>query len=295
MEGGRVHRIVYTPGNQAPTARATATPTAGDAPLTVAFDGTGSSDPEGRPLAFSWDLNGDGTFGDATGATATHTYTSSGVVTAGLRVTDDVGATDTDTVTITIGNTAPNPVIDTPGPSLTWQVGQVISFSGHADDVQEGRLPASALTWQLILHHCSSTAPNDCHTHALQDFAGTAGSFSAPDHSYPSWLELRLTATDSGGLGANASVRLDPRTVLLTFRTSPGGLKVAVSVNLSAQPTPFSTRVIVGSTNTVSAPSPQTVNRSTYYFSSWSDGGAQSHTIVAPSINTTYTATYRKR
>jgi hypothetical protein len=37
------------------------------------------------------------------------------------------------------------------------------------------------------------------------------------------------------------------------------------------------------------------VNRSTYNFISWSDGGAQSHTIVAPATNTTYTATYRKR
>jgi hypothetical protein len=30
-------------------------------------------------------------------------------------------------------------------------------------------------------------------------------------------------------------------------------------------------------------------------FVSWSDGGAQSHTVVAPAVNTTYTATYRKR
>src|SRR3712207_7914819 len=55
-----------------------------------------------------------------------------------------------------------------------------------------------------------------------QSFDGVAGdSFPAPDHEYPSHLELRLTATDSGGLTDTKSVRLDPRTVSLTLSTSP--------------------------------------------------------------------------
>jgi hypothetical protein len=53
--------------------------------------------------------------------------------------------------------------------------------------------------------------------------------------------------------------------------------------------------VVVGSQESVSAPSPQTFNRSTYFFSSWSDGGPQNHTITAPATNTTDTAVYRKR
>jgi glucose/arabinose dehydrogenase/PKD repeat protein len=295
MEGGTLHRIIYTAANQPPTAHISASPTAGNAPLTVAFDGSTSIDPEGRPLTYSWDLNGDGTFGDATGPTASHTYTSSGIYTASLRVTDDQGATDTTSVTITVGNTAPVAVIDAPATTLTWQVGQAIGFSGHATDAQDGTLPSSALTWSLILHHCATQT--DCHTHLIQTFPGVAsGAFTAPDHAYPCWLELQLTATDSGGLTSTASVRLDPRTVVLTFRTNPAGLKVAVlAVNASALTTPFSTTVVVGSANSVSAPSPQTVNRSTYNFISWSDGGAQSHTIVAPAANATYTATYRKR
>jgi len=295
MEGGAVHRVTFTAANQPPTARIGASPTSGSAPLTVSFDGTGSTDPEARPLTYSWDLNGDGTFGDSTSSTATYTYTSSGAYTAKLRVTDDQGATDTASVTITVGNTAPTAVIDTPGASLTWKVGDTIGFSGHASDAQDGTLPASALSWSMVLHHCST--PNNCHTHTIQDFPGVAsGSFSAPDHQYPCWIEVRLTATDSGGLTSTASVRLDPRTVVLTFRTNPGGLKLAgLSVNEAAQPTPFSVTVVVGSQNSVSAPSPQTFNRSTYYFSSWSDGGPQNHILVAPTTNTTYTAVYRKR
>ena len=295
MEDGSLHRIIYTAANQPPTARISANPTSGAAPLTVAFDGSGSTDPEGRPLTYSWDLNGDGTFGDATTPTASYTYTSSGTYTASLRVTDDRGATNTASVTITVGNTAPVAVIDSPSATLTWQVGQTITFSGHATDAQDVTIPSSGLTWSVILHHCATQT--NCHTHPIQTFTGVAGgSFPAPDHAYPCWLEIQLTATDSGGLTSTASLRLDPKTVVLTFRTNPAGLKLTdLAVNSTAQATPFSTTVVVGSNNSVSAPSPQTVNRSTYNFTSWSDGGAQSHTIVAPAANTTYTATYRKR
>ena len=294
MEGGNVHRIVYTAANQPPTARIAASPTAGDPPLTVAFDGRASSDPEGAPLTYSWDLNGDGTYGDATGSTASWTYTAAGSYAAGLRVTDDRGTTGTASTTITVGNTPPTAVIDTPSSSLTWKVGDPISFRGHATDTQDGTLAASRLSWSLIIHHCAT--PSSCHTHLVQTFSGLSGTFSAPDHAYPCWLELTLTATDSGGLTSTASVRLDPQTVALTFKTTPGGLKLTVlAVNGTAQTTPFSATVVVGSANSVSAPSPQTVNHSTYTFTSWSDGGAISHTIVAPATATTYVATYRKR
>jgi glucose/arabinose dehydrogenase/PKD repeat protein len=295
MDDGTVHRITYTAANQAPAAAITANPTNGPVPLTVSFDGAGSSDPEGKPLSYSWDLNGDGTFGDAAGPTASYTYTTAGVYHPSLRVTDDQGASDTATVTITAGNTAPAAVIDSPTSSLTWKVGDTIPFSGHAADAQDGTLPASALSWSLVLHHCFT--PTDCHTHLIQTISGvSSGSFTAPDHEYPCWLELQLTATDSGGLTATTSVRLDPKTVVLTFKTNPGGLVLSdLVVNEAPRTTPFSVTVVVGSANSVSAPSPQQFNKSTYFFTSWSDGGPQSHTITAPAVNTTYTATYRKR
>src|SRR5215831_8961380 len=74
--------------------------------------------------------------------------------------------------TIRVGNTAPVAVIDDPGATLTWQVGQTISFSGHATDAQDGPLPVSALTWKEIVHHCAT--PTDCHTHLIQTFDGVA-------------------------------------------------------------------------------------------------------------------------
>jgi hypothetical protein len=51
--------------------------------------------------------------------------------------------------------------------------------------------------------------------------------------------------------------------------------------------------VIIGSANSVTATSPQSLNGFTYTFTSWSDGLPQSHQIVAPATNTTYTATYQ--
>jgi hypothetical protein len=131
--------------------------------------------------------------------TASFTYSQPGTYTAALRVTDPSGASSTDSVPISVGNTPPTAVLDTPVAGTTWKVGDTISFSGHATDPQQGTLPASSLTWSLVLEHgdCASS----CHEHPLQTFTGVASnSFVAPDHEYPSHLELRLKATDSGGL-----------------------------------------------------------------------------------------------
>jgi glucose/arabinose dehydrogenase len=181
----------------------------------------------------------------------------------------------------------PTAVIDTPTAGTTWKVNDVISFSGHATDPEDGQLGSSALSWSLVLQHC----PSNCHTHSLQSFPATAsGSFAAPDHDYPSYLELSLTATDSTGLQHTVTRRLDPQTVPLTFQTSPTGLTLSVGgVPATA---PFTRTVIVGSSNSITAPSPQTLGATSYQFGSWSDGGAQTHNIVAGATPTTYTASY---
>jgi glucose/arabinose dehydrogenase/PKD repeat protein len=289
---GAVRRIRFAGANTPPTAVAAATPTNGTAPLTVSFSGSGSSDPDpGATLTYAWDLDDDGAFDDATGVTASRTYQQPGTYTPELRVTDNAGASDTDAVTITAGNSAPTATISSPASSLRWKVGDTVSFSGGATDPQSGTLPASALSWSLVLHHCDSGG--NCHQHPLQTFPGVAsGSFSAPDHEYPSHLELTLTATDPGGLRDTDTVRLDPQTVNLTFQTSPSGLQLAVGQ--ASQATPFTRTVIVGSSNSASAPSPQTLGGATYNFASWSDGGAQSHNITAPATAATYTATYQQ-
>jgi len=288
IAGGAIRRILYTAGNQPPHAAASASPLNGAAPLTVHFDGSASRDPDpGDVLSYSWDLDGDGAFGDSTAVQPTFTYASNGTYGAALKVTDSKGSADTATVTIVVGNTPPRPVIRAPAGGTPWKVGDVIAFSGSAADAEDGAVPASALTWQLVEVHC----PSNCHEHLVRTYAGVAsGSFSAPDHEYPSYLELRLTAKDRGGLTATATARLDPRTVVLTFQSAPGGLDLVV--NGAGGTGSFERTVIVGSNNSVSAVSPPERGR-TYTFQSWSDGGAQSHNIVAPATATTYTARFQ--
>ena len=95
LEGGTVRRITYAAGNQIPAALAKATPASGNVPLTVSFDARGSTDPEGGALRYSWDLNGDGTYGDSSAGRPSFTYTNAGVYRVGLEVTDPRGASAT--------------------------------------------------------------------------------------------------------------------------------------------------------------------------------------------------------
>ena len=85
-------------------------------------------------------------------------------------------------------------------------------------------------------------------------------------------------------------MRLDPQTVQLTFASEPPGLAVSVGGNTAT--TPFNRTVIRGSTNSISTATPQFLGSEGWAFSSWSDGGARSHDIVAPDSATTYTARF---
>ncbi|MBN2081349.1 PKD domain-containing protein [bacterium] len=98
--------------NNAPNAIAHAAPTAGGAPLNVVFDGGFSYDIDsGDAIAsYEWDFGEGGGFQLLTDV-ATHLYTTPGAYTARLRVTDTVGATDTESLAITVGTA------DTSGPT----------------------------------------------------------------------------------------------------------------------------------------------------------------------------------
>jgi glucose/arabinose dehydrogenase len=289
LEGGTIRRITWSV-NRSPVAEASASPTTGPAPLTVQFDATSSTDPDRDPLTYSWDLDGDGTFGDSTSATPTFTYNQDGQVDVRLQVSDGRGGLGTDQVTILVGAGAPSATITSPGAGTLWKVGDVIPFSGSATDPIDGQLPPSALTWKLILHHC----PTDislCHTHDLQSWSGVStASFTAPDHEYPAYLELQLTAADSRGLTTTVSRRLDPQTVQLTLASSPGNLQLTMDGTTASSQ--IVKTVIQNSTHTIGA-SNQTIGKRAYEFRSWSDGKPAIHTIVVTATSK-YTATFKK-
>lgn len=75
--------------NQPPAAVFTLTPTSGSAPLTVKFDASGSSDPDGSIASYAWDF-GDGQSGS--GKAPSHTYLKTGTMTVTLTVTDNNGS-----------------------------------------------------------------------------------------------------------------------------------------------------------------------------------------------------------
>jgi PKD repeat protein len=96
--------------NVGPTAVATGSLTALEG-ATVTVSGTDSSDPDGSIVRFDWDLDGDGLF-ERTGPTTDVSLPDQGQVTVALRVTDDDGASDATTRTITFTDVPPLIVLD---------------------------------------------------------------------------------------------------------------------------------------------------------------------------------------
>ncbi len=89
--------------NQPPQAVAKASPTHGAAPLTVQFDGSASSDPDGSIVSYVWTVTQTGEV-IGTSAKFSHTFTKAGTNTVSLAVKDNDGATASDSVTISVSS-----------------------------------------------------------------------------------------------------------------------------------------------------------------------------------------------
>lgn len=266
---------------------------AGNAPVWVRLTRSGST--------FTGYRSADGTTWTAVGSV---TIAMGSTVNFGLAVTSHnntvLNSSSFDNVIIAAGppaanNTAPvatiNPVAINGSTSTTaWKVGDNIQFSGSAVDPEDGTLPAQSLSWEVIMHHCI-TGLTGCHTHLISTHTGNGPfTFAAPDHEYPSYLELKLTATDFAGGHGTASVQMNPQTANVNFASVPSGLQL--NVGGVTRTTPFAVPQIVGTQSSlaINAPSPQTQGQSSYVFDAWSDGGAQAHNVVGSPA--TYTATY---
>ena len=286
--GGELRRLSFVgAANRSPSAAFTAAPLFGPTPLTVDFDGSASTDPDGDVLTYSWDF-GDGTPG-ATGAMAQHTYSTAGAYFATLRVRDPDGAESTATERIDVGNTPPQPTILSPASAYRFAVGDTIVLQGRANDAEDGALPDSALTWRVVRRH-------NTHTHPfLPPTAGNNVSFPAPgpeniDAGGTSYLEIELTAVDSRGRTATVTQVLMPRTVRMDFLSQPSGAMLVIDNAVMTTPASLTSWVNYGLA--VEARGQTYTDGSTLTFESWSDGGAAAHTIVSPETDATYTARF---
>src|SRR5215207_6411343 len=237
---GVVFQIVYT-ANQAPSVTqqpANQTASAGQsATFTVAAGGT-------APLAYQWQRGGV----DIAGANSP-AYTTPPVSAAddGARfrcvVSNAFGsATSNEAVLTVVSNQPPTGTITQPAAGGLYSAGDTITYAGTAADPEQGTLPPSAFTWEVVFHH-------DTHTHPfIAPTSGAAGgSFTIPrtgETSANVFYRIHLTVTDSGGLTHTSFRDVRPRTVTITLAASPSGPQLT----LDGQPvsTPHTSVGVVG-------------------------------------------------
>ncbi len=289
--GGQIRKITYTAnGNTAPSvANLVATPNSGIAPLNVTLSAQASDPNAGDVLTYFWDF-GDGTTATTASASTNKLYNANGNYTVSVRVRDDKFAfSSTVTTTVQVGNTPPLATIASPTASTLFSVGQQITLTGSATDAQDGPLPPSALSWRVILHH-------DTHIHPffgpqsgnnVQITAPPPEDLSAATNSY---LEIELTATDSGGLTSVVRRDIQPLKRDLSVQSAPiSGLKV--NLNGTIVTTPQTVTVWAGWQLPVSVRD-QNIGTNGYRFSTWTDGGERAHAYNSPNVNSTLTANF---
>ena len=203
--------------NQAPDAVAASDILSGDAPLTVNFTGSSSTDDDGI-ASYSWDF-GDGSE-VSTEADPAHIFTEVGDYTVTLTVTDAEGLSDTDTIIITVAeaediNQAPIAIL---GSDVTAGIAPLtVNFTGSSSTDDD-----SIVSYSWDFGDGSSVSTEADPTHIFN----TVGDF-----------EVLLTVTDSEGLSDTATLTIrvklfnkPPKAILISSVTS-GGMPLEVEFN----------------------------------------------------------------
>ena len=129
----------------------------------------------------------------------------------------------------TAPNQAPTARIVSPPPGALFSAGQSLTVTVEGQDVEDGALPASRLTWWVELHH-------DSHTHPAQPATvGFGANVAIPVRGETSdniFYRLHLRATDSAGLSTEVTRDIQPRKAQVTLSTQPAGL----ALTLDGQP-----------------------------------------------------------
>lgn len=145
-----------TAGNQPPAARIAAQPASGPAPLTVHFDGSASSDPDGTIVSYLWNF-GDGSAAGQ-GAQVDHTYSAPGNFTVTLTVTDNQGAPGSDRFQIaasggggaTFSDNFDRPNSTVVGPNWNEYIADLEIFGNQLRNATGKNLPTAAVANMAI-------------------------------------------------------------------------------------------------------------------------------------------------
>ncbi|MCF6257376.1 MAG: PKD domain-containing protein [Gammaproteobacteria bacterium] len=173
--------IVASAANQSPVANPGG-PYNGTVGVTVQFNGSGSSDPDGSIASYSWDF-GNGTNG--TGAAPSITYTEAGTFNVTLTVTDNAGATNSVNTTVVIVAAANQQPVANPGGPYSGTAGIAVQFNGATSSDPDGTI--ASYSW---------------------DFGnGTTGAGATPSTTYTEagTFNVILTVTDNAGATNSAS------------------------------------------------------------------------------------------
>ena len=251
---------------------------------TFSVSATGS-----QPLTFQWQ-RGTTNISGATGSSFSLVAAASdNGATFRVVVTNAFGTVTSSSATLTVSaNAAPVATITAPASGSMYSGGDTINYSGTGTDAEDGTLPASAFTWEVVFHHAT-------HTHPFMPATSgaTSGSFTIPrlgEVATDVFYRIHLTVRDSAGFTHETTRDILPRVSTIALRTNPAGLQV--TLDGTPVTTPSDVASVVGMTRQLGVVSPQTSGGTNFSFSSWSDGGAATHSINTPTANTTYTATY---
>jgi glucose/arabinose dehydrogenase len=273
---GVVRRLIWEPGNNAPAAdlQTTQDPST----RTVSFDGTGSTDPNGDALTYSWDF-GDGTTG--TGATPAHSYPESPEsFTARLTVTDPLGASGSAQLVVYPANHSPTLELSAPGTDQRFAVGDQVTASAAVSDAEDGSL-SDSVRWSMKLVHCRQL---NCHDHPGEESTGPDFSTVFDGHPGDTRLVVTVSATDSLGASVRRSFDVLPRQVRLTVQSSQPAAFVLGDVSGATS------LFTVGQQVTVIAPELAVDGVST--FAAWADGAPRIRSVTIGTQDLTLAASY---
>lgn len=287
---GTLSVIAPSGGNRSPSAVIDASATSGaGSSLEVEFSAAQSSDPDTNDdLTYQWDF-GNGQTSTALNPTVVFTNpTDFTAYTVRLTVSDG-DKSSTTTQQIVVGSTPPTADFTvTSAGGYQYNAGDTIVFEAEGSDLQDGAtLPDSAYRWTVEFHHAE-------HKHPFSDnVVGPDLSFRVPtdyDQLANTYYKVILTVTDRSGLTTTVVKDVRPNLVTLTFGANDPDAKY--TVDGIPRTGLYTEDAVVGVVRTLGAVSPQTVNGQQLVFGSWSDGGAQTHTIVTPGSNSSYTVNY---